>query len=77
MSRGVPDGKVVPEWEKSWKNVGGIIRNFFSQRFVTIRKCQRAGVGGAGEAGFNGPAVVSPVKIDELRDNALVQSARY
>ena len=61
---------------KNWKNRGRDHPQFFFARFVTIRKCQRAEPW-CRRSGFNGPAVVSPVKIDELRDNALVQSARY
>lgn len=62
--------------ERSGGKRGEIIQVIFFPKFVTIRKCQRAGRGGERER-IQWSGVVNPVKIDELRDNALVQSARY
>ena len=58
---------------KTWAGLSAIFSRG-SSRYANVSGPRSVG---AGEAGFNGPAVVSPVKIDELRDNALVQSARY
>lgn len=54
---------------------GEIIRNFFFPKFVTRYANVSGRGGGRGRIQWSG--VVNPVKIDELRDNALVQSARY
>lgn len=47
--------------ERSGGKRGEIIQVIFFPKFVTIRKCQRAGRGGSG-SGFNGAAWSTPLK---------------